>query len=55
MRADVGRTSKHPRKGRGEITERITKHWDGLPREVVKSLSVQVLKTGMGKARYNLM
>lgn len=56
MLVEAGRTSKCPRKGGGrEITERITKHWDRLPREVLKSLSVQVLKTGMGKAWYNLV
>lgn len=49
------RTIPEKRVEDGEITGRITKYCDRLPREVIKSLSMQGLKTGMGKAQYNLL
>jgi len=37
------------------FTVRVIKHWNRLPREVVKSLSLQILKTQLGMVLSNLL
>jgi len=37
------------------FTERLVKHWNGLPREVVDAPCLSVLKTPLGKALNNML
>jgi len=34
---------------------RVTEHWNRLPREVVESPSLEILKTRLDKVLYNLL
>lgn len=52
MQLERGRAPA-PEKGQRKSLEELTAHWDRLPMEAQKS--VQVLKTEMDKAQYNVV
>lgn len=52
MQLELGRAPA-PEKGQRKSLEELTAHWDRLPMEAQKS--VQVLKTEMDKAQYNVV